>query len=65
VADGETGLLAEGAEPKAVALAVARLLCDGPMRERMGRAGRSRVQETFTWPRRAGRLADILAHAAG
>jgi glycosyltransferase involved in cell wall biosynthesis len=62
--DGETGLLAEGAEPKAVALAVARLLRDVPLHERMGRAGRTRVQESFTWPRRAERLADILAHAA-
>jgi phosphatidylinositol alpha-1,6-mannosyltransferase len=65
VADEETGLLVEGAEPKAVALAVARLLRDPDLMGRMGTAGRTRVEEGFTWPVRARRLGEVLAQAAG
>src|SRR5206468_3412034 len=61
--DEETGLLVEGREPKAVALAVARLLLDSPLRERMGAAGRSRVEREFTWDRRAKQLIEILTNA--
>jgi phosphatidylinositol alpha-1,6-mannosyltransferase len=65
VADGESGLLVEGAEPKAVALAVARLLTDPDARARMGTAGRARVEAGFTWARQAERLAALLHAAAG
>jgi glycosyltransferase involved in cell wall biosynthesis len=47
VADGETGLLVEPGRPDALAGALARLLDDPAARERMGRAGRERV-ERFT-----------------
>ena len=63
VLDEETGLLVEGREPKAVALAIARLLLDPPLRERMGAAGRSRVERDFTWDRRAEQLIEILTNA--
>jgi phosphatidylinositol alpha-1,6-mannosyltransferase len=63
VEDGVTGLLVEGGEPKAVALAVARLLRDPNISLRMGSAGRARVERTFTWARQADRLAKILQHA--
>jgi phosphatidyl-myo-inositol dimannoside synthase len=63
VADEETGLLVEGNEPKAVALAVARLLLDGPVAERMGAAGRARVETEFTWGHQAKKLAMILSSA--
>src|SRR5205807_1605837 len=45
--DEQTGLLVEGAEPKAVALAVARLLRDPNLRARMGVAGRVRLEREF------------------
>jgi phosphatidylinositol alpha-1,6-mannosyltransferase len=63
VVDQETGLVVEGKEPKAVALAVARLLGDDAMAKRLGTAGRARVEAEFTWERQAGRLAEILGRA--
>jgi phosphatidylinositol alpha-1,6-mannosyltransferase len=60
VLDGETGLLVEGREPKAVALAVARLLLDPALRGRMGAAGRARVEARFTWTGQSERLAEVL-----
>lgn len=65
VADGETGLLVEGREPKAVALAVAKLLRNADLARQMGEAGRARVEADFTWRRQAGRLAEVLRRAAG
>ena len=64
VADEETGLLVEGREPKAVALAIARLLSDREAALRLGAAGRARVDERFSWPVAANRLAGILRQAA-
>jgi phosphatidylinositol alpha-1,6-mannosyltransferase len=65
IVDERTGLLVEGAEPKAVALAIARLLQDAGLALRMGAAGRVRVEEEFTWQRSAECLAGILAGAVG
>ncbi len=64
VEDGLTGLLVEGSEPKAVGLAISRLLEDPALRRRMGQAGRDRVERGFTWTNRAEQLADILRRAA-
>ena len=64
VADEETGLLVEGREPKAVALAIARLLDDREGANRMGFAGRARVESEFAWPIVARRLGEILTRAA-
>jgi phosphatidylinositol alpha-1,6-mannosyltransferase len=60
VVDQETGLLAEGREPKAVALAVASLLSAPDVAKRMGRAGRRRVEEGLTWARQTERLVAVL-----
>ena len=60
VIDQETGLLVEGREPKAVALAVASLLRAPEGADRMGQAGRLRVEKGFTWAHQAARLAGIL-----
>jgi phosphatidylinositol alpha-1,6-mannosyltransferase len=65
IADEKTGLLTEGREPKAVSLAVSRLLHAPAIAERMGSAGRSRVEDEFTWQRQAARLSEILAQAVG
>jgi phosphatidylinositol alpha-1,6-mannosyltransferase len=64
VADEKTGLLVEGREPKAVALAIARLLNDRESASRMGLAGRARVENEFSWPIVGKRLAGILTDAA-
>lgn len=64
VTDEGTGLLVEGGEPKAVALATARLLNDRDEANRMGAAGRARVEAQFSWPIVAGRLGGILSAAA-
>jgi phosphatidyl-myo-inositol dimannoside synthase len=61
--DQETGLLVEGGESKAVALAVASLLRAPDVADRMGRAGRIRVEQSFTWTHQAERLAEILRRA--
>ena len=60
VEDELTGMLVEGAEPKAVALALAKLLDYPERRAAMGRAGRARVEEGFTWPARAAEMSRIL-----
>jgi phosphatidyl-myo-inositol dimannoside synthase len=65
VMDGETGVLVEGGEPKAVAMSAARLLTDRARAEAMGSAGRERVERDFTWAGRAGELVEILAAATG
>ncbi len=46
---GETGLLVEPNNPEALVEAIGRLLDDPTLRERLGRAGRRRVMERFTW----------------
>ena len=47
--DGETGLLVPPDDPGALAGAVARLLDDADLRNRLGDAGRQRVLHRFTW----------------
>lgn len=64
VADGETGELVEGTEPKAVALAIVRLFEDRRRAAAMGTAGRARVESEFTWKPQGERLAGILSRAA-
>jgi len=45
VADGETGLLVPVADPRPLGEAIARLLADPELRQRMGTAGRARAGE--------------------
>jgi phosphatidylinositol alpha-1,6-mannosyltransferase len=63
VVDQETGLLVEGREPKAAALAVASLLRAPDVARRMGLAGRRRVEQGLTWNHQTQRLAAILTQA--
>jgi phosphatidylinositol alpha-1,6-mannosyltransferase len=60
---GETGLLVDGRRVAEVAEAVASLLADPATAERMGRAGRARVERAFTWERAAAELAAYLRQA--
>jgi glycosyltransferase involved in cell wall biosynthesis len=49
VTDGETGLLVPPRDAPALREAVERLLRDPELRERLGRAGRTRAMERFGW----------------
>ena len=51
VADGETGLLVPPQDPAALKRALARLIADAALRERMGKAGRQRVEACFSLER--------------
>ena len=65
VLDGETGLVvADPGNPGALAEALRSLLVDPNRRRRMGRAARSRVQESFDNDVLASRLAAALAGVA-
>ena len=65
VLDGETGLIVpDPGNPGAVAEALRSLLVDPNRRRRMGRAARSRVQESFDNDVLASRLAAALAGVA-
>jgi glycosyltransferase involved in cell wall biosynthesis len=46
---GETGLLVQPNNPEALVDAIRQLLDDADLRERLGRNGRRRVMERFTW----------------
>ncbi len=58
IADGQTGTLVAARQPQAFADAIAALLDDPDLRERMGEAARTRAA-TFTWERASDRLAAI------
>ncbi len=58
IEDGGTGILVAGREPSAFAEAIARLLDDAPLRDRMGAAASVRAA-SFTWTRAVDRLAAI------
>jgi phosphatidylinositol alpha-1,6-mannosyltransferase len=65
VLDGGTGLIVgDPSDPGAVAEAIRTLLADPPLRRRMGRAARTRVQESFDTDVLASRLAEALAGVA-
>jgi phosphatidyl-myo-inositol dimannoside synthase len=59
VADGESGLLVDPTDPHAVAGAIARLLLDRELAQRLGRAGAERARR-FAWPVIAGRVEAVL-----
>jgi phosphatidylinositol alpha-1,6-mannosyltransferase len=63
--DGVTGVLVDGTNVGRVADAVAGLLEDPARAAAMGRAGRERVERSFTWPRAAQQLAGWLGNAVG
>jgi len=55
--DGETGLLVDGRDVRAVAGALTTLLLDPGVAAKLGDAGRERVLRSHTWPR----IAEVLA----
>jgi phosphatidylinositol alpha-1,6-mannosyltransferase len=60
VIDGQTGLRVDGADLPAVTAAIGRLLRDEALRERLGRQGLARVEETFSWAAVARRTRHLM-----
>ena len=63
VEDGKTGLLVPPARPDDLASAIRRLLDDRDLARVMGRAGRQRVEERFSWASIAARTQEVYADA--
>lgn len=61
VVEGVTGFLVEEQDVEAMAARMNQLLKDGPLRERMGRAGRRRVVEYFGVEQQMRRLRALLS----
>jgi phosphatidylinositol alpha-1,6-mannosyltransferase len=51
VQDGQTGVLVDSEDPRAVAAAIGGLLRDRPRSRELGQAGRRAVEQRFTWDR--------------
>lgn len=64
VDDGVTGILVSSRDPGAWAQALAGLLSDDALADRLGRAGRERALR-FTWQRSANRLLDVYRAVLG
>jgi phosphatidylinositol alpha-1,6-mannosyltransferase len=61
VQEGRTGHVVDGRDVPAVASAVAGLLADPDRAQAMGAAGRTWMQQEWTWPARVARLRALLA----
>lgn len=64
VAEGETGFLVTGEDAGELAAALDALLANPERRQRLGAAGRARVQTQFTWQASANRLRAVHLEAA-
>ena len=60
VEDGITGLVVREHDPDALAAALARMLDDAPLRERMGKASRGRVTSEFDSMACARQLGELM-----
>lgn len=59
VEDGVTGIVVEPRNPEQTADAIERLLGDQELREKMGRAGRDRVQRRYNWNKSVTQMLEI------
>ncbi len=57
--DGEAGILVPPAQPEALAAAIRTLLDNASLREKMGEAGRKRIESEFTWERAARKTVEV------
>jgi rhamnosyl/mannosyltransferase len=62
--DGETGFTVPPGDAGALGAAIARLAADAPLRQRLGRAARARVDTEFTLQAMAGRAVQVFESAA-
>ena len=60
VVQGTTGLLVKPDEPQALAGAILQLLSNENLRKKMGKEGRKRVEQEFSWDKTYKVFADIL-----
>lgn len=65
VLDGETGLLVPPNNPDELANAVNKIVADPKLGEHMGKAGRRRVEEKFTWDRVATETLSVYNEVTG
>jgi len=65
VQDGETGLLVDPRSPADIARALISLLTDRDRAARMGKVGRARVVQEFSWSRMAERIYQVLCSNQG
>ena len=61
--DGEAGFVVPRRDPPALARAVGRLLDDPGLRERMGKSGRARVENNFSWDAACGQMVALYREA--
>ncbi|MFI5707112.1 glycosyltransferase [Kribbella sp. NPDC051620] len=64
VVDGVTGLLVPPRDPAALSTALATLLADPALRQRLGQAGSARVAAKYTWPKVAAATEQIYRRIA-
>jgi D-inositol-3-phosphate glycosyltransferase len=62
VQDGETGFLVPERDPEALADKLRHLVCDGDLRQRLGRQAAARAR-SFGWPVIAGQIVEIYEEA--
>ncbi|RMH64300.1 MAG: glycosyltransferase family 1 protein [Calditrichaeota bacterium] len=60
IEDGVNGLLVEANNVDVTRRAIERLLHDADLRDKLGRAGRSRIERQFTWEKVTGRILNLL-----
>ena len=65
VDDGRTGLLTERGDARSLARALQRLVADPALRATMGRAGRQRAEQQFSWDHSAARLLQFYQRLLG
>lgn len=63
IEDEKTGLLVPQHDPQALAEAIARLLGDADLRQRVAEAGRAKVEDEFNIRKNAARMAELIAGA--
>ena len=61
IADGDTGILVDPADDRAITSALARLLSDAELRSRMGAAARRRAERQFSVEVFERRIGDVVA----
>jgi glycosyltransferase involved in cell wall biosynthesis len=62
VVDGETGVLVPPADPAALATALSTCAADAALRQRLGQAGRRRVEQGFSLDGMVERYTDLYQH---
>lgn len=65
IAQNEQGLLVAAADPQELALALARVLSDAALRQRLGSAGRRKVEQYFHWDATVNHYANIYRALLG